>query len=57
VSLLIYWQGFSPSPVRFNWLGGLGSVQLECYEILTNKNDVERRNGVIYKPLNMLVVN
>ncbi len=54
---MIYWQGFSPSPVRFNWLGGLGSVQLECYEILTNKNDVERRNGVIYKPLNMLVVN
>ncbi len=25
-------------------------MQLECYEILTNKNDVERRNGVIYKP-------
>ncbi len=32
-------------------------MQLECYEILTNKNDVERRNGVIYKPLNMLNVN
>jgi hypothetical protein len=25
-------------------------VRLECYDILTNKNDVERRNGVIYKP-------
>ncbi len=24
-------------------------MQLECYEILTNKNDVEKRNGMIYK--------
>ncbi len=28
-------------------------MRLECYEILTNKNDVEKRNGVSYKPLNI----
>ena len=41
VSLLISQQGFSPLSLSL-FGDGRASVQLECYEILTNKNDVER---------------